>query len=157
MADGWREIPAGFQGRFAVRKLASTAVGLALTLALAAGAGSALAGQGPPAGSLIEDGTLYRTHGTPTDFSGTGAPSRSYDTLYNLGGNGLINVIEAAPGDPGFNGGRWMVVPVIWTNMAPTQFTSDEQILAARDAGLIQIGAPVKFFECPVIKVPPSH
>jgi hypothetical protein len=135
-----------------VRKLMSITAGSIAALAL--GTSSAFAaGLGPPGGALYEDGTLYRTIGTPTDFSRTGAPASSYETIYDLGGNGLINVIEAAPGEPGFRGGRWMVVPVIWTNITPTQFTSDEQILAAEQAGQIEIGEPVKFFECPVIRI----
>jgi hypothetical protein len=136
-----------------VRKLVSISVGA--VLALAVGAGSVLAG-GPPAVGFYVDGTLYRTIGTPTDFSNTGAPAHSYDTIYALG-DGFRNVAEAAPGDSGFNGGRWMVVPIIWTNIAPTQFTRDEQILAAEAAGDIDLGAPVKYFECPVIKVQPNH
>lgn len=135
-----------------VRKLFSITSGA--TLALAVGAGSVLAG-GPPAVGFYVDGTLYRTIGTPTDFTNTGAPASSFETIYALG-NGFRNVAEAAPGDAGFKGGRWMVVPIIW-HVAPVQYTSDEQIVAAEAAGDIEFATPTTFFECPVIKVQPNH
>jgi len=65
-------------------------------------------------------------------------------------------VAEAAPGDRDYNGGRWMVLPITW-NIAPVQFTSDTQILAAASVGDIVIGDPVKYFTCPVIKVQPNR
>ena len=37
-------------------------------------------------------------------------------------------------------------------NIAPTQFTNAEDILAAADAGDIAIGEVVKRFECPLIR-----
>jgi hypothetical protein len=49
-----------------------------------------------------------------------------------------------------------MVVPIIW-HIAPTQFTSDEQIVAAEAAGDIDLGTPTTFFVCPVIKVQPNQ
>jgi hypothetical protein len=135
-----------------VRKLFSIAAGA--VLALAVGAGTVLAG-GPPSVGFYVDGTLYRTIGTPTDFSGTGAPDSSFETIYALG-NGFSDVAEAAPGDPGFKGGRWVVVPIIW-HIDPVQYTSDEQILAAEAAGDIDFGTPTTYFECPVIKVQPNQ
>lgn len=138
-----------------MRRLFSIMAGSTLVLAL--GVGSVAAGNGPPHVGLMIDGTTYRTVGTPTDFSGTGAPAHSYDTIYDLGGGGLLNVAESAPGDRDFNGGRWMVLPIIWINIDPMQFASDQQILAAAEVGDIAIGDPVKYFECPVIKVQPSH
>jgi len=68
----------------------------------------------------------------------------------------LLNVASSAPGDRDYNGGRWMVLRITW-NVAPVPYTSEEQILAAADAGDIAIGDPVKYFECPVIKLQPSH
>ena len=114
---------------------------------------STVAADGPPALSFYIDGARYRTIGTPTDFTGTGAPASSFETIYALG-NWLINVAEAAPGEPGFRGGRWMVLPVTWST-TPVQLTSDEQVAWYAANGWISIGtAPVKEFECPVIPVP---
>ena len=122
------------------------AVGLLATLAAAPAAAS-----GPPSLSFYVDGAQYRTIGTPTDLSGTGAPADSYDVIYALGGS-LANVAESKPGDQDYNGGRWMVLPVTW-NTTPVQLTSAEQVLAYADAGMLTIGTtPVKLFVCPVIR-----
>jgi hypothetical protein len=125
-----------------------------MALVLSAGAVSANNGKGPPGAGIVVDNLLYRTVGTPTDFSGTGAPAGSYDTIYALG-EGLYSVASSAPGDSDFNGGRWMVFEVVWTNTAPVQLTSEEQVLAYEDAGMIEIDGPIKYFECPVI--PPGQ
>jgi hypothetical protein len=127
-----------------------------LTLSLALSASIAAAGQGPPSLSFYVDGVRYRTVGTPTDFSTTGAPDASFEAIYALGGD-LINVAEAGPGQPGFRGGRWMVLPVTW-HVAPVQLTSNEQVHAYADAGWLTIGStPLREFECPVIPVGGSH
>jgi hypothetical protein len=77
---------------------------LAAATLLAALASTALAG-GPPGVAFYVDGDLYRTVGTPTDFSRTGAPASSYDTVYQFFGT-ITNVASSAPGDRDFNGGR---------------------------------------------------
>lgn len=121
----------------------------AATLALALASGPVAAG-GPPSIGFYVDGMTYRTVGTPTDFSGTGAPASSFDLIYVLGG-GLLNVAESAPGDTDYNGGRWLVLPVTW-HTTPMQLTSAEQVEAYADAGLLTIATtPVARFECPVI------
>jgi hypothetical protein len=126
------------------------ALGTAAALMLLSVAATAVSAGGPPSLAFYVDGMRYRTVGTPTDFSGTGAPASSYDRIYVLG-DGLVNVAEAKPGDRDFNGGRWMVLPVTW-NTTPVQLTSAEQVEAYADAGMLSIaGAPVKLFECPVI------
>jgi hypothetical protein len=129
------------------------AASMVAALALALGASSALAG-GPPGPAIYVDGTLYRTVGTPTDFSATGAPAASFDHIYPLG-NGLKSVADAKPGDQDFNGGRWMVFPVTWTSgVTPWQIMSDDELLQAERDGYLTIAAsPAKVFECPVIPV----
>jgi len=128
------------------------AVGLAAAAMLASVAATSVFAGGPPHVGFYADGTLYRTIGTPTDFSGTGAPASSFEAIYALGGD-LTNVAAAAPGDPGFRGGRWMVLPVTW-NSTPVQLTSGDQVLAYAAAGKLTIAsAPVKEFECPVIPI----
>jgi len=132
-----------------VRRLVSTMAGLGLLLSLSA---SIVAAGGPPSLAFYVDGARYRTLGTPTDFSGTGAPDSSFDRIFILG-DGLVPVADAAPGDPGYRGGRWLVLPVTW-HTTPVQLTSDEQILAYAGAGMLTIaGTPVAEFECPVIPV----
>ena len=115
--------------------------------------------------SFYVDGELYRTVGTPTDFSGTGAPNHSFETIYAIAGQ--PNVAEAGPGMPGFKGGRWMVRPVSFnTDYATTiaahdangsgDLDSNEEVESALmdgGAGGATLGAVAKYFECPVIKV----
>jgi len=122
--------------------------GTALAVSLIA---APVAAGGPPSVGFYVDGALYRTIGTPTDLSGTGAPRHSFDTIYALG-DSLINVAEAKPGDRDYNGGRWMVTAIEW-HTTPTQLTSAEAVLAAEAAGDLSIGGVVKMFVCPVIKI----
>jgi hypothetical protein len=134
-----------------MRRLFSLAAAIGLLLALAAP--PVAAGNGPPSLAFYVDGVRYRTVATPTDLSGTGAPAHSFDRIYALGGT-LANVAEAKPGDPDYNGGRWMVLPVEW-HTTPTQLTSAEQVQAWADTGLLTIAStPVKMFVCPVILAP---
>lgn len=127
--------------------------------AFAAGAGGV---SGP---SLYVDGQLYRTVGTPTDLSNTGGPAGSFDTIYEFFGL-QPNVATAAPGDPGYNGGRWLVHGLNFTNYSAAvaafdtngsgNLDSDEEIAAAITAGAATDIGVVKSFECPVIPVPGS-
>lgn len=133
-------------------------------VAIASGSGGVT---GP---AFYVDGELYRTVNTPTDLSGTGAPASSFQTIYDLGG-AQPNVADAAPGDPGYRGGRWQVRPLSFnTSYAATvaahdangsgDIDSDEEVLAAlADAGSggATLGSVVKSFECPVIKQSASN
>jgi len=136
-----------------LRRLAAAASSVALLLTIAA---STVAAGGPPSLGFYVDDVRYRTVGTPTDFTNTGAPSFTYDKIYNLGTG--INVADAKPGDRDFNGGRWAVYLVHWAQgQTPIQYTNDGQILAAADAGILTIDStPVKLFFCNVAIVPPS-
>jgi hypothetical protein len=125
---------------------------LAMTLSVSV----VTAAAGPPSLAFYIDGERYRTVATPTDLSMTGAPEHSFDHIYALG-NGLINVAEAKPGDPDFNGGRWLVMPITW-NSTPLQLTSAEQVYEYADAGLLTVGTtPVRAFVCTVNRVPGSQ
>jgi hypothetical protein len=138
-------------------KLARRVTIAASTVALAAsvGASGALAG-GPPNLAFYVDDVRYRTVGTPTDFTNTGAPAFTYDKIYALG-SGLINVAETKPGDRDFNGGRWAVYAITW-HVTPVQYTNDADILAAADRGDLTISEdPVRKFFCSVSPVPGSR
>jgi hypothetical protein len=134
-----------------IRRLAAIATAAAFVLTLGV---SSVAAGGPPSLAFYVDGTRYRTVGTPTDFSDTGAPASSFDRIYILG-SGLVDVAEAKPGDTDYNGGRWMVLPVTWAQgVTPVQLTSAEQVEAYADGGMLTIASsPVKLFACPVIPV----
>ena len=139
---------------------------LAAVVALAS-AGAALAGSGGVTGpSFYVDGTLYRTVNTPTDLSSTGAPDHSFDTIYQFFGVQPFNVATAAPGDPGFNGGRWRVHGLEFADYSAAvaafdtngsgDFDSDEEVSAALAAGAATDIGIVKSFVCPVVRVPSS-
>jgi hypothetical protein len=135
---------------------------MALAVALAMVPGLALAAVGGPA--FYVNGTVYRTVGTPTDLSGTGAPAHSFDTIYEFFG-AQLNVATAAPGDSGYNGGRWMVQGLEWNSSyadavaehggANGVIDSNEEIAAlladGGDGGATT--SVVKSFVCPVIKL----
>ncbi len=114
--------------------------------------------------AIYVNGTVFRTVGTPTDFSGTKAPESSFDTIYQFSG-AQLNVATAGPGDAGFNGGRWRVHLLGWnttyaaalaahdldgngvldTNAEVWAALADGGAGGARDLGV------VKTFECPLI------
>jgi hypothetical protein len=127
-------------------------------------ASASVAGAGGVTGaSFYVDGTLYRTVGTPTDLSGTGGPTSSFDTIYQFFGVQPYNVATAAPGDPGYNGGRWLVRGLTFTNYATAlaaydannsgDFDSEAEVLAAIAGGAATDIGVVKSFLCPVITI----
>jgi len=139
-----------------------------VALVLATGAMAAGAG-GVTGPAIYVNGVLYRTVNTPTDLSGTGAPADSFDTIYDFGGL-QPNVATAAPGDPGFNGGRWRVQPIIFNSTYADAVAQHDlngsgdidtnaelaAIFADPDAGGATAGPVVKSFECPVIRLASS-
>src|SRR5205809_4987712 len=100
-----------------MRRLLPAAIALGLATLALAGAAMAGGSGGVTGPAIYVNGQLYRTVNTPTDLSKTGAPDSSFDTIYDFGGLQL-NVATAAPGDPGFNGGRWRVHALSFTNYA---------------------------------------
>ncbi|EWT00952.1 hypothetical protein N865_05860 [Intrasporangium oryzae NRRL B-24470] len=140
-------------------------------LALAAlGAGSMVAGTAAAQASGVSgpafyiDHELYRTVATPTDLSGTGAPAQSWDTIYSFSGL-QRSVATAAPGDPGFNGGRWQVHAVSPTGTYAAALAAGDldgdgvldaanEVQAAIAAGALVDNGVVKYFVCTVNKVP---
>lgn len=124
--------------------------------ALAAGAGGVT---GP---AFYVDGELYRTVATPTDLSGTGGPDHSFDVIYGI--DGQPNVATAAPGDRDYNGGRWRVHALSFTDYDAAvaavdgnnsgDLDSAAEVHAAMEAGFVAGDEIVRSFECPVIPLP---
>jgi hypothetical protein len=138
---------------------------LAGCVLLLAGSGLAAAGDGGATGpAFYVDGQLFRTVNTPTDLSNTGAPASSFDTIYQFFGVQPYNVATAGPGDPGYNGGRWRVHGLAFSDYAAAvqlfdtnnsgDFDSDEEVAAALVAGAAEDIGVVKSFVCPVIPLP---
>ena len=140
-----------------------TLVGLMLLalVALPLGAGAGVSGP-----AFYVDGEQYRTVGTPTDFSDTGAPEHSFDTIYQFSGAQPLNVATAAPGDRGYNGGRWQVQVIGYASgetygsalgafdaNGSGDFDSAAEVEGAIAAGVITT-SPGPSFECPVIPLP---
>lgn len=139
---------------------------LCITALTVAGSAIANGAGGVTGAAFYVDGQLYRTVGTPTDLSGTGAPAHSFDTIYELAGQ-AFNVAAAAPGDRDYNGGRWMVHAVTYnTSWAATvaahdrngsgDLDSEAEVLAAfadAGAGGATDAGVVKQFVCPAIKL----
>jgi hypothetical protein len=144
-------------------KISLLCVLVALGAATTAFANNGSGGVAGPA--FYFDGDLYRTVGTPTDLTGTGAPAHSFDTIYALAGQ--LNVTTVAPGSDGYNGGRWMVHAIAYnTSWAATvaahvaNGSGDLDSAAEVRAALADPGAGgavdtgvVKSFVCPVIKL----
>lgn len=145
-----------------MRRALFTAIVAALVMVAPASLAGAAGAGGITGPAFYVDGTLYRTVGTPTDLSGTGAPASSFDTIYEFFGV-QTNVADAAPGDPGYNGGRWMVHGLTFTNYAAAvaafdanasgDFDSDEEVAAALSAGAATDIGVVKSFVCPAIRL----
>jgi hypothetical protein len=148
-------------------RLAALAIGVAAgALSLSSGVGAFAAGSGGVTGEgvIYVDHTLYRTVATPNDLSHTGAPAQSWDLLYNFGGV-QKSVAEVAPGDRGFNGGRWQVHAVSAPNGYAAALESGDldgngvldaadEVWAALAAGDLVDNGVVKQFVCTLNRVP---
>ncbi|HET6753650.1 MAG TPA: hypothetical protein VFH23_06845 [Jiangellaceae bacterium] len=102
--------------------------------------------------------------GTPTDLSGTGAPAHTWDVIYEFSG-AQLNVAEAAPGDHGYNGGRWQVHLLEFPDGYAAAVADGDgdgdgvldsvaEVDAALAAGSAVDSGVVKQFECPAIPLP---
>jgi hypothetical protein len=121
-----------------------------LLLALVVGIGTAaLAGPamaagnslGPPGGTIYAFDQAYRTVATPTSLPANGP----FDTIYVFPDcASCASVSEAAPGHPGYNGGRWNVVQA-WG--ITSQLTNAADVVA-QAAALTPTGV---HFVCPLI------
>jgi hypothetical protein len=141
---------------------ATVLVGVAAAGMVAAGVAPVSAGVGGPA--FYVDGQVYRTVGTPTDLSGTSAPTHAWDVIYEFFG-AQLNVAEAAPGDTDYNGGRWQVHGLAFPDgyaaaVADGDADGDRvldstaEVNAALAAGSAVDAGVIKQFECPAIPLP---
>lgn len=122
-----------------LRTFIAAALAAAALAAPAAADGNSL---GPPAGTIYAFDTAYRTIATPTSLPGKGPT----DTIYVFPDcPSCASVSEAAPGTPGYNGGRWRVV---MASGITTQLTNAADVVAAA-ASLTDTGVR---FVCPLIR-----
>lgn len=119
--------------------LIAAAVAAAVFAGPAAANGKSL---GPPGGTIYAFDTAYRTIATPTSLPGNGPT----DTIYVFPDcPSCAAVSEAAPGMPGYNGGRWRVV---LASGITTQLTTAADVVAAASS---LTDADVRFV-CPLIR-----
>lgn len=137
------------------------AVGLGLAAPLSALAGKATR----VADAIWVHDTLYGTVATDTVFKAP--PPHSTDIIFSFAGSGLEgqrSVAVYAPGDRGYNGGRWNVMAVSYTESGKAVFDSDkdgttdaeltnaEDLLEAAELGYLTIAEPGIYFECPLLR-----
>jgi hypothetical protein len=97
---------------------------------------------GPPGTTIYAFDVAYRTVSTPTSLPAEGPT----DTIYVFPDcPSCASVSEAAPGHPGYNGGRWRVVEA---SGITTQLTNADDVVAAATA-LTDTGTR---FVCPLIR-----
>jgi hypothetical protein len=138
----------------------------ALSVALLLTSSVALAGGATRVeNALWGDGVTWDTVLTPTSFKQ--APSHSVDLLYNFSMSGLMGqraVSSNVPGDREYNGGRWWVQMVVFTEQGLAahdpdgdgyvnfELKSAEEVAMHVDLGHIEIYETSTYFECPLLK-----
>ena len=122
-----------------------TLVSLAAALAVATLAGPAMAegnSLGPPGSTIYAFDQAFKTVATPTSLPNRGPT----DTIYVFPDcPTCASVSEAAPGTPGYNGGRWKVVEAFGIT---TQLTNADAVVASASS-LVDTGTR---FVCPLIR-----
>jgi hypothetical protein len=109
------------------------------------------------------DGRLFGVTVTPKDVPLKGPFDKLYNFAEELSGlEGQRSVSESCPGDRDYNGGRWEVLPVAYTETGMEEFdpdgdgmvnyelTSDMEVLQNADLGYLTIGDPIRYFLCPL-------
>jgi len=110
---------------------------------------------GPNFGSAIyADGVAWGTKGTASLPAPNDDNSQSFDGLFKFtnGVEGQLPVAEAAPGNPAYNGGRWIEYFVTFTG-TPELVKSYDHLSDLADAGLVTIVESGKYFQCPLLPV----
>ena len=135
-------------------------IGLVGVFALLGGVASAGSLNGR-AGSMpsFYDGTLFTINFKelpPDGEAAVLAQNKSINTIYMCdacegalpGGQSFVSVLDAIQGD-GFNP-LWLEVQIVF-NTAPQQFTADDEILEAADAGQITLMPTTEVYRCSVL------
>ena len=114
------------------------------------------------------DGKIYSTVLTSTSFKVP--PNQSTDTLFNFEMSGLAGqrpIADSYPGSDDYNGGRWWVKMVIFTDsgkdvhdpdgdgMVNFELDSEAMIQEHLELGHIKIMGTSHYFECPLLRSRP--
>ena len=122
---------------------------------------------GPNFGEAIyADDAAWGTKGTADLPAPNDHNQQSFDGLYKFQVpeegkeglppvNGQLAVAEAAPGNPAYNGGRWIEIFVVWSDgSTPVLVTSFAQLEDLIDSGdVIFLGETGNYFQCPLLPV----
>jgi hypothetical protein len=147
-----------------MKRVLLTAVTAAASFLMFVGAAISAGSGGVTGPSFYVDGTLYRTVGTPTDLSTTGAPDSSFDfrscrtarllrRSSQTSGRGRANARRCSPGRPGPRSRR-CTAERRRTGRSCGDFDSAAEVAAAITAGVATDIGVVKSFVCPVIHSP---
>ncbi len=113
--------------------------------------------------TIWANGLLYGTVLTTNSFKSP--PSHTVDILYNFMMSGLDGqrpVSDAAPGDKHYNGGRWWVHMVVFTELGELlhdpdgdgivnfELTTSDMVLHHESLGHIEIIPTSHYFSCPL-------
>jgi hypothetical protein len=149
-----------------LKKIVSITIMLVLSSAMLA-----FANRGKPnfSPAIYADGKTWGTKGTTELPAPNDHNRQAFDALYVIINSnnpmGQLPVGEAAPGNPDYNGGRWITYTVEWTEQAFTDYgtvpllTSEEDILQQEGLGylIITAGSPgpptPDYFQCPLLPV----
>lgn len=120
-------------------------------------------GQLSEGAAVYAGGDTFRTKDAADLPAPTGNNAHSYDAIHPFVDTAHADqfpVAEAAPREPGFNGGRWAVTRVAWTDDglaamggSPTLVTSSSQLYDLVDLGHIEVidASPIRYFLCPLV------
>jgi hypothetical protein len=101
-----------------------------------------------------------------TDTSFKSPPPQSTDVIFSFAASGLSgqrSVAESAPGDPDYNGGRWTVFVVTFTELGKSihdpdgdgvvdfELTNAEDVLHHAELGHLTLQEAGIYFECPLL------
>jgi hypothetical protein len=139
------------------KKLLALTIALVLLFVAAIPAFAAGPNFGP---AIYADGVAWGTKGNPALPAPTANNRQSFDGLYKLvdnEGNLLqLPVAEAAPGNPAYNGGRWIEYFVTWNEgyTPPSEpITSFEELDGYIQSGAVSVEESGNYFQCPLLPV----
>ena len=112
--------------------------------------------------AIWSDGHAYDVIATPA-LANMNAPAHTFDALYVFGNiDGQRGISDAAPGQKGYNGGRWIVRVVTLTEdglnaldadnngVIDSEITSDEDLHNLESMGYAIIGEASQAIVCPL-------
>ncbi len=115
--------------------------------------------------AIYGDGQVWGTKGNSSLPAPNGKNGQSFDKLYVITNFNDPNAVqlpvsEAAPGNPAYNGGRWDLQLVTWTQAgflayggyAPV-LKSGADVISNADAGYLTIASGSTYFQCPLLPV----